>query len=71
MATHDEVPAVLAGRYEGGNRKSRSRLLDGSVALTGHRRKHAARVLRGGKASAANGTAAGTTALRTMRPARR
>ena len=48
MATRDEVLAVLAGRYEGANRQDRGRILDELVALTGHHRKHAGRVLRGG-----------------------
>ena len=48
MASRDEVLVVLASRYERANRQDRGRILDGLVALTGHHRKHAARVLRGG-----------------------
>ena len=61
MATRDEVLAVLAGRYEGANRRDRGRILDELVALTGHHRKHAARVLRGRMPTARNG----------LRPSRR
>ena len=55
MATRDEVLAVLAGRYGGANRQDRGRILDELVALTGHHRKHAARVLRGGTPTARTG----------------
>ena len=55
MVTRDEVLTVLAGRYEGANRQDRGRILDELVALTGHHRKHAARVLRGGTPTARTG----------------
>ena len=55
MATRDEVLGVLAGRYEEANRQDRGRILDELVALTGHYRKHAARVLRGGKPTVRTG----------------
>ncbi len=55
METRDEVLAVLAGRYEGASRQDRGRILDELVALTGHHRKHAARVLRSGKPTARTG----------------
>ncbi len=55
MVTRDEVLAVLAGRYEGASRQDRGRILDELVALTGHHRKHAARVVRGGTPTARTG----------------
>ena len=48
MATRDEVLAVLVGRYGSASRQDRGRILDELVVLTGHHRKHAARVLRSG-----------------------
>ena len=49
MATRDELVVVLAERYRSGDRAARSRILDEFVALTGFHRKHAMRLLKGGK----------------------
>jgi len=47
MAMRDEVTAVLVQRYAEAGRHDRGRILDEMVAITGHHRKHAARLLRG------------------------
>ncbi len=47
MATRDEVTAVLVQRYAEASRHDRGRILDEMVAITGHHRKHAARLLCG------------------------
>ncbi len=47
MATRDEVTAVLVQRYAEASRHDRGRILDEMVAITGHHRKYAARLLRG------------------------
>jgi hypothetical protein len=49
MATRDELVAVVAERYARSDRVERGRILDEFVAVTGHHRKHAMRLLRGGK----------------------
>jgi hypothetical protein len=49
MATRDELVAAVAGRYQGSNRGDRGRILDEFVAVTGLHRKHAMRLLRGGR----------------------
>ena len=48
MATRDEILTVLVGRYAEATRRDRGRILDEVVSITGHHRKHAARMLRGG-----------------------
>jgi len=48
MATRDEILTVLVGRYAEATRRDRGRILNEVVAITGHHRKHAARMLRGG-----------------------
>ena len=48
MATRDELVAALAERYARSGRPERGRILDEFVAVTGHHRKHAMRLLRGG-----------------------
>jgi hypothetical protein len=48
MATRDELVAVVAERYARSNRAERGRILDEFVAVTGHHRKHAMRLLRRG-----------------------
>ena len=48
MATRDEILTVLVERYAAAARGDRGRILDEMVAITGHHRKHAARMLRGG-----------------------
>jgi hypothetical protein len=48
MATRDELVAAVAERYARSDREERSRILDEFVAVTGHHRKHAMRLLRGG-----------------------
>jgi hypothetical protein len=48
MATRDELVAAVAERYARSDRLERGRILDEFVAVTGHHRKHATRLLRGG-----------------------
>ncbi|HEV7276043.1 MAG TPA: transposase [Devosiaceae bacterium] len=48
MATRDEVVAAVVERYARSSRLERGRILDEFVALTGHHRKHAMRLLRTG-----------------------
>jgi len=48
MATRDELVAAVAERYARSDRVERGRILDEFVAVTGHHRKHAMRLLRGG-----------------------
>jgi hypothetical protein len=48
MATRDELVVALRGRYAGGDRAERGRILDEFSAVTGFHRKHAMRLLRGG-----------------------
>src|ERR1035437_4714190 len=48
MATRDELVVVLRGRYAGGSRAERGRILDEFSAVTVFHRKHAMRLLRGG-----------------------
>ena len=48
MATRDELVAAVAERYARSDRAERGRILDEFVAVTGHHRKHAMRLLRGG-----------------------
>jgi hypothetical protein len=50
MATRNELVAAVADRYARSDRTERGRILDEFVAVTGHHRKHAMRLLRGGKA---------------------
>jgi hypothetical protein len=50
MATRDELVAAVAKRYARSSRIERGRILDEFVAVTGHHRKHAMRLLRSGKA---------------------
>ena len=52
MATRDELVAAVAERYARSGRSERGRILDEFVAVTGHHRKHAMRLLRGGDGSA-------------------
>ena len=51
MATRDELVAAVVGRYGAGSRAEKGRILDEFVAVTGFHRKHAMRVLRGGRAT--------------------
>lgn len=51
MATRDELVAAVVNRYARSDRTERGRILDEFVAVTGHHRKHAMRLLRGGKAA--------------------
>ncbi len=55
MATRDELVVAVAGRYALGNRMERGRILDEFAAVTGHRRKHAMRLLRAGMTSSSSG----------------
>src|ERR671913_163211 len=50
MATRNELVAAVAERHARSDRTERGRILDEFVAVTGHHRKHAMRLLRGGKA---------------------
>ena len=47
MTTRNELGAAVAERYARSSRLERSRILDEFVAVTGHHRKHAMRLLRG------------------------
>src|SRR5919199_3818585 len=49
MATRDELVMAVAERYARSSRGERGRILDEFVAVTGFHRKHAMRLLRGGK----------------------
>jgi len=49
MGTRDELVAVLSERYARSDRWERGRILDEFVEVTGFHRKHAMRVLRGGR----------------------
>jgi len=53
MATRDEVVAAVVERYARSSRLERGRILDEFVALTGHHRKHAMRLLRSSGPAAA------------------
>jgi len=48
MATRDELVAAVAERYARSDRAERGRILDEFVAVTGHHRKHAMRLVRRG-----------------------
>ena len=48
MATRNELVMAVAERYARSDRRERGRILDAFVAVTGHHRKHAMRLLRGG-----------------------
>jgi hypothetical protein len=50
MATRDELVAAVGQRYARADRAQRGRILDEFTQLTGFHRKHAARVLRDGRA---------------------
>jgi hypothetical protein len=47
MTTRNELVVAVADRYARSDRLERSRILDEFVAVTGHHRKHAMRLLRG------------------------
>ena len=49
MTTRNELVAAVTDRYVRSDRLERSRILDEFVAVTGHHRKHAMRLLRGGR----------------------
>lgn len=49
MATRDELVVAIAERYSRSERRERGRILDEFVAVTGFHRKHAARLLGGGR----------------------
>src|SRR5580700_5346616 len=49
MATRNELVVALAGRYAASSRKERGRILDEFAAVSGLHRKHAMRLLRGGR----------------------
>ena len=53
MATRDELVAAVVERYRRSDRTERGRILDEFVAVTGHHRKHAMRLLRGRTAGGA------------------
>ena len=53
MATRNELVAAVAERYAWSSRLERGRILGGFVAVTGHHRKHAMRLLRGNGAGPA------------------
>ncbi|MDO9714387.1 ISNCY family transposase, partial [Paracraurococcus sp. LOR1-02] len=53
MTTRNELVAAVAERYARSSRLDRGRILDEFVAVTGHHRKHAMRLLRGSGAAPA------------------
>ena len=55
MATRDELVAAVGQRYARADRAQRGRILDEFTQLTGFHRKHAARVLRDGRADGRGG----------------
>jgi hypothetical protein len=55
MTTRDELVAVIIERYGRGRRNEKGRILDEFVAITEFHRKHAMRVLRGGRAKSRSG----------------
>jgi hypothetical protein len=59
MATRDELIAATVERYAESELSERSRILDQFVAVTGYHRKHAARLLRGGRPRVRSGPRAG------------
>ena len=46
MATRDELLGALVARYQEAGRAEKGRILTEFASVTGHHRKHAARVLR-------------------------
>ena len=57
VTTRNELVAAVAERYARSSRLERGRMLDEFVAVTGHHRKHAMRLLRGGEAGPSDGKA--------------
>ena len=55
MATRDELVVAVGKRYSRADRAERARILDEFTQLTGFHRKHAARVLRDGRADGRGG----------------
>ncbi len=51
MKTRDELVAAVRRRYVGSGRAEKTQILDEFVAVTGHHRKHAMRLLRGDDAA--------------------
>src|ERR1019366_1973500 len=49
MAARDELVVAITGRYGDSLRWEKSRILEEFAALTGYHRKHAMRLLRGGR----------------------
>jgi hypothetical protein len=59
MATRDELVVAVGRRYAQSDRAERGRILDEFTRLTGFHRKHAARVLRDGRADRRGGPRGG------------
>lgn len=59
MATRTELVRAVAERYRSADRRSKGRVLDEFVALTGFHRKHAMRLLRSGGDTGSSGDRAG------------
>src|SRR5579864_5077267 len=55
MVTRDELIGAVVDRYGQSGIAERGRILDQFVAVTGYHRKHAARLLRGGRSRARSG----------------
>jgi len=49
MTTRDELLGAVAARYRASGRAEKTHILDEVAAVTGHHRKHAARLLRAGR----------------------
>jgi hypothetical protein len=55
MAARDELVSAIGQRYRNSLRWEKARILDEFVAVTGYHRKHAMRLLRGGRAGQRSG----------------
>jgi hypothetical protein len=67
MGTRAELLGAIGGRYRGGGRAERSRILDEFVAVGGYHRKHAIRLLSRGVAEEAEVSASARRPPRTRR----
>jgi hypothetical protein len=63
MATRDELVVAVGRRYARSDRAERGRILDEFTQLTGFHRKHAARVLRDGRADSCGDHGAGAGSM--------
>jgi hypothetical protein len=59
MATRRELVLAITERYVSARRSDKTKVLDEFVALTGHHRKHAMRLLRGATPPSGKGSRPG------------